>query len=221
MTATEHAEIIISNLAEYMVGMDKPYEVRDVFPILDSVTNAFAKRGMLEGMKLGDQNVPDQYAIEFKNLPIYYDKDYNLCYTPLPATPIALPFGRGVDFVSGMRNRQKQFYVVNRNQLSNSFGGWDANEGNTYCWKEGKRLYYSTQFDETNAPKVFVRLIVASASQIDRDAEYPIDPASEYEVRNAVIQYFMGIDDREQDLTKDRANTNLPQQKAKKTSTVA
>jgi len=211
MTAREHAELILNNLGEYRVGMDMPFTLRDIYPILDAVTNAYAKKSMLEGMKLGDANVPDQYAIEFKNLPIYYDADYNLCYTPLPANPIALPFGRGVDFVSGMRNRQNQFFVINRNQMPNSFGGIDANEGNTYCWKEGKRLYYTTQFDETNAPKVFVRLIVSSASSIDRDAEYPLDPSVEYQVRNEVIQYFLTMEARSQDLTKDAVNTVVPQ----------
>jgi len=212
MTATEHAEIIINALGEYSVGMDFPYDTRDIFPILDSITNAYAKKSMLEGMKLGDSNVPDQYAVEFKNLPIYFDRDYALCYINLPARPIALPFGRGVDFVSPMRNRQSQFYVINRNQMPNSFGGLGGNEGNTYCWKEGGRLYFTTQFDETDAPKVFLRLIISSASSIDRDAEYPIDPAVEYEVRNAVIQYFLNIDARNQDLTKDSVNTNTPQQ---------
>lgn len=209
MTKREHSEIILNNLAEYTIGMDLQYEERDVYPILDSVTNSYAKQNMLENMKLGDPNVSDQYALEFKNLEIFFDKDYALCYTNLPAMPIALPNGRGIDFVSGMRNRNNQFYVVNRNQLTLQ---QDNNiEGNIYCWKEGKRIYYSKRFDETDAPLVFMRLIVSSASSIDPDAEYPLDPSVEYDVRLKVIEYFKNISSDKQDMLKDGNNESKTQ----------
>lgn len=209
MTKREHAEIILNYLAEYTIGMDLQFEERDIYPILDSVTNAYAKRNMLENMKLGDPNISDQYALEFKNIEIFFDKDYALCYSNLPAKPIALPNGRGVDFVSGMRNRNSQFYVVNRNQLT--LQPEQEIEGNVYCWKEGSRIYYSKRFDETNAPRVFMRLIVSSASSVDADSEYPLDPSVEYEVRKEVINYFMAINSDTQDLTKDGNNESKTQ----------
>lgn len=204
MTKREHAEIILNYIAEYSIGMDVQYEERDIYPILDSVTSSYAKRNMLENMKLGDPNISDQYALEFKNIRIYYDADFALNYSNLPANPIALPNGRGVDFVSGMRNRNKQFFVVNRNQLTLS-PETDI-EGNIYCWKEGTRIYYSKQFDETDAPLVFMRLIVSNASSVSPDSEYPLDPTIEFEVRMEVIKYFMSINADLQDLVKDGVN---------------
>jgi hypothetical protein len=208
MTRRGHAEVIINALSEYTVGMDVQYDERDIYPILDAITDEYAQKNLLQWMRLGDPNVPNQYTIEFEDVPVYYDQRRALCFSDLPANPIALPNGRGIDFVSPMRNMNKQVYVVNRNQIPLMAHDPNYGEGNVYGWQEGLKFFYTKRYDETNAPKMLFRIVSASASSVNNDAEYPIDPAMVNSVRNDVINYFLKTEQSKQDLTKDNRNDN-------------
>lgn len=206
MTGRAIIESILDYFAEYNRGMDLALEERDVWPILCDITNRYAKIGLFDNMKLGDDpNLPEHYTVNFKNQPIYLDSDFDLCYTPLPAIPISLPNSRGIDFASSMRNRRNAYIICNRNQVPmiSSGGKKYYSEGAVFCWQEDGKIYYDTIFDATTNIKVFVRLAVSGANSIGMDVEFPIDPAMLQTVRDEVIGYFMKNDSRAQDLTKD------------------
>lgn len=205
MTGRAFIETILDFFAEYNRGMDLALEERDVWPILCSITDGYAKVGLFENMKAEDPNVPEQFTITFKNIKIYRDNDFNLCYSNLPAQPVSLPRDRGIDFVSSMRNRNNPYIICNRNSVSmiSSGGKKYYEEGAVYCWKEGTRIYYDTSFDETNAPLIFMRIVSTGASSISMDEEFPVDTTLAQVVRQDVINYFLQNEKRRQDFTKD------------------
>lgn len=205
MTGAAFVESILDYFAEYDRGMDLALEERDVWVITCDFINAQAKLGLYENMQAGDPNAPEQFTISFRNVPIFRDNELALCYANLPAQPISLPFERGIDFVSGMRSRNNPFIICHRNQVPmvSSGGRKYYEEGATYCWKEGKRIYFDTDFDETNMPKLFIRIIGAGASSIDMQSDLPLDSTQVQAVRERVIDYFMANEKRRQDFTKD------------------
>lgn len=204
MTARQQAELIIGYITKFDRGMDSYIEERNVYPIFFGEMNAFAKMGMMENMSMGDRNMPECWSMNFYNLAIYRDNDLGLCYSNLPALPIQMPYNKGIDFVSSMRNRDNSYVICDRNQVPNRSEDKGAQQGTVWCWKEGGRLMYSEDFDETNAPKVYMRLFVSDFTTVlDMDAELPIDGAVAQKIRNNVIAYFMPEDARNQDLTKD------------------
>jgi hypothetical protein len=210
MTGAAFVESVLDYFSEYDRGMGLALEERDVWIIACDIINKQAKIGLFENMQAGDPNAPEQYTMNFRNITIYRDNELALCYSNLPAQPISLPSERGIDFVSGMRSRNNPFVICHRNQVPMVASGGKKyyEEGATYCWKEGKRLYYDVDFDETNMPKIFMRIVGAGASAIDMQSELPLDATQVQAVRLETIDYFMANEKRRQDFTKDSRQDN-------------
>lgn len=207
MTARQEVETIIGYITKFNRNMDSYLEERIVYPIYFGEMNAFAKMGFIENMNSGDRNMPECWSMNFKNVPIFYENDFARCYSNLPATPLQLPYNKGIDFVSSMRNRDNAYIICDRNQVPNRSEDPNALQGVVWCWKEGTRLYYSKIFNRDDNTTVFMRLFVSDFKTVlDMDAELPIDGAVAQKIRNNVIAYFMPEDNRNQDLNKDAAD---------------
>lgn len=204
MTGRESIELILQFFSDYNRKMDDPLTERKVWPILCDVINEYAKNGMLENMKLGDPNVPSQYVIPFYDVPIYKDPKRNLCYSNIPATPINLPFRRGMQLVCPMKNMNRRVIICNLNELPSAARSGAKNaESQITGWVEGKRLYYGNAFSNDNAPKMLFEIIVSGYGSVDMDMELPVDPAMSQKIRQEVIDYFEFNLNRHQDFTKD------------------
>ncbi len=188
------AESILDFIAKYDRGMDEALDFRDIYVVLDRVTNAYAKKGLLADMKLSDDpNLPSGYVVNFDNQKIYFDPKYELCFSDLPANILNLPYEKGIDFVSSMKNRFNPYLVVSRNEWFLAGRSMAAGaDGNVLVWREGARLYYSKRFDGSENIDVFMRLAIAGTGSISEDAEYPIDPSVEQAIVSEVIKYFVG-----------------------------
>jgi len=194
MTGAQFVETILDRIADFDRTMYDLVEEMDVWPVVCSIADKYAKIGLFDNIKFGDDpNLPEQYLVDFKNVKIFYDKEYNLCYSLLPATPLSLPSDRGIDFVSSMRNRTNAYIICNRNQVPMISKGGKKNysEGSVYCWKEGKRIYYDTMFDETTNTTVFMRIAVSGFSGIGMEEEMVADASVLQDIRNEAVQYFI------------------------------
>lgn len=197
MTGTQFVETILERIAQYDRSMYDLLEERDVWPIVGSIADKYAKIGLFDNIKFGeDPNLPEQYLANFKNVKIYFDKELDMCYSLLPAIPLSLPSDRGIDFVSSMRNRTNAYIICNRNQVPMIGKGGKKNysEGSVYCWKEGNRIYYDTRFDETTNTTAFMRIAVSSLSSVNIEEEMSVDASVLQDIRNEAVQYFMDND---------------------------
>jgi hypothetical protein len=206
MTGSEFVDSIIKYLSNFKESMDFRLDDRDVWIVVCDILNGYAKRGLFENMKLDDPTVPDQYAttftgVEGKGLNIYYDPIRALCYSNLPAKPINLPSRRGYKLIAPVRNMENAFWICDANEARNAMR--IMGNSKVLAWPEGKKMYYSKRFDETNAPFIVMILVIAGASSLEMDAELPIDPAMAFQVRTDVINYFLPKTDKELDTTRD------------------
>lgn len=206
MTGAEFVDSIKQYLANFKESMDFRVDDRLIWGIVCEVLDNYAKRGLLENMKLDDPTVPDQYATTFmgaegKGLSIYYDQIRGLCYSNLPAKPINLPSRRGYKLIAPVRNMENAFWVCDVNEARNAMR--IMGDSKVLAWAEGKRMYYSKRFDETNAPFIVMILVISGAASIEMDAELPIDPAMAFQVRTDAINYFLPKTDKELDTVRD------------------
>lgn len=206
MTGAGFVDSIKQYLANFKETMDFRIDDRLIWGVVCEIVNGYAKRGLFENMKLDDPTVPDQYATTFtgeegKGINIYYDQIRGLCYSNLPAKPINLPSRRGYKLIAPIRNMENAFWVCDATEARNSMR--IMGDSKVLAWAEGKKLYYSKRFDETNAPYIVMILVISGASSLEMDAELPIDPAMAFQVRTDVINYFLPKTDKELDTVRD------------------
>ena len=194
MTGAQFVETILDKIANFDRSMYDLVEEMDVWPVVCSIIDKYAKIGLFDNIKFGeDPNLPEQYLVGFKNVKIFFDKEFDMCYSLLPAMPLSLPSDRGIDFVSSMRNRTNAYIICNRNQVPMVSKGGKKNysEGSVYCWKEGNRIYYDTKFDETTNTTVFMRLAVSGFASVGMEEELSADASVLQDVRTEAVQYFI------------------------------
>ena len=198
-------ETILDYFANYNRGMDNALEERDIFPILCGVVNEKAKLDIFGNMKMGDNNVANQYVVTFDNVKIYRDNHRALNCSVLPAMPINLPNRKGFVLVCPVRNMNKRVILADVNHIAAMATSPSPDmEGNIVGWKEGDKFYYWTSFDETNAPIMMFQMVVSGFGSIGMDSELSCDPAMEQTIRQEVIDYFMyNLKNRQQDFNKN------------------
>ena len=203
MTGAEFVDSIVKYLTAFKENMDFPIDDREVWMISCDVLNSYAKQGLFENMKLDDPTVPNQYVTTFTDIKIFYDKKRALCYINLPATPINLPHRKGYRMIAPIRNMEARFWIVDANEAQSAMSIMGNGTGRVLAWPEGKKLYLSKRFDDTDAHEVMAMLVISGASSISMDAEMPIDPSLIQQIRADVISYFSPKVDPQLDTTRD------------------
>jgi hypothetical protein len=205
-TATKRqlAQTVQEYLANWDISNEQAVDIRDVYVVLDRVTNKYAKLGLLENMSYGDRNTPDSYLTTFKNVPFGLDTNQDICYSILPARYINLPNGRGIDAIFPTGSRGDSLYPLPRHFLGAfKYSNGKKLSGNDGYWVEGQTVYYTKKYDVSGVVKMVMRLVIADSSSIDEDATYPIDAGMEKTILDEVIAFFMPNQIRAQDKVSD------------------
>lgn len=208
-TKRQIAQSVLGYLSNWDIQADQAVDIREVYIVLDRVSNKYAKLGLFENMQSGDKNVGASYLTTFPQVPIVYDPVQMLCYSVLPSRYLNLPFGKGIDAVWPSSERSATLKPVPRGFLS-SFRNSPTKQlqGNDGYWVEGNLMYYTKRYDGSGVVDVFIRLVISDSSAIDEDATYPIDPAMEKTIIDEVIAYFMPNEMRPQDTVADNRRTD-------------
>jgi hypothetical protein len=205
-TKKQIAQSVQDYLANGTASNESQVDLRDIYVVLDRVTNKYAKLGMFANMQMGDRNVAECYIVTFEDVPILRDPRTEMRYSVLPARIMDLPNGRGIDSVYPMGDRSKALKRVPSNFLS-SFKFSMVGKKDRYWIESVNKIAYSTQYDVSAVDKVDIKMPCAGAESIDPNAVYPIDPGMEADIINEVISFFMPNERRGTDSVADNRRT--------------
>lgn len=207
-TKRQIGQYVQEYLSRWNITADQPVDIRDVYAQLDRVVNKYAAKGLFENMASGDRNTPDNYLTTFFGVKIGWDPVQEICYSNLPARYISLPNGRGIDAVFPEGSREGELYPLPRHFKSSfRYSPNKGLSGHDGYWTEGDRIYFTKKYTVAGAESMTIRLVIASAADIDEDALYPIDPGMESQIVDEVIGHFIGSNKMPQDKTSDGRQT--------------
>lgn len=193
---------------------DEKVDQRDVEARIISEINRAAKLGLFESMKMDYKSVGSCYITTFRDVAVQKDPDLDLAYCDMPAAHIELPYGKGIDYVGPMIAREKEFIPTdNHNSFRKSYSPFASLETMIGYWTElgpsGMRLYFNRDIVTTDdIDKLLIRLVIVDASVINRDAPLQMDPATEADIFDRVLEHFSAVDKSGKDITNNSIREN-------------
>jgi hypothetical protein len=166
---------------------DSDNDIREIYFHLDSIGDKVRYDMILEGMNSNTIDISSYLKI-YKSVPTLFDSELDLYYSTLPASPINLPFGKGLWFISPMKD-QNSPYIPRRSsavQLT-SVLGYSRMQGRNSYWREDGRVWYVNKPVES----VLMKLIPVGEN-VEEDDTYPAPENIVAVIVEAVIARMKG-----------------------------
>jgi hypothetical protein len=193
-TKKKVADRVISKLQNAYPNIDfRAIQIREVFFVVDDIVNSLARANYFQNWKLGIAGVDEAFITTWDgaNAITVVDPEGAQSYIELPATPVALPMGDGIEVwptnfeYGAVRQRKHSDIRRTRNLMS----------GNMQLQLGGYRAGTRFVFDQINVGKNFaqtmgVRLPIKDSTSISETANYPIAADVLEEVIDRAVLYF-------------------------------
>jgi hypothetical protein len=203
-TKKKVADRVISKLQDAYPNIDfRAIQIREVFLVVDDIVNRKARENYLQNWKMGFAGVDEAFITTWDAVSVV-DVEGQQSYIELPATPVALPMGDGVEvcpvnFEFGAV-RQRKHSDVRRTRTLMS-GNMQHQLGG---YREGTRFV----FDQVNVGKNFsqtmkVRMPIKDSTAISETGSYPIAADLMEEIIDTAVQYFYEKRENPTDVVRD------------------
>lgn len=193
-TKKKVADRVISKLQNAYPNIDfRAIQIREVFLVVDDIINSKARENYFNNWKLGAAGVDEAFMTTWDgdSAIAVVDVENQESYIELPATPVALPMGDGIEvwpmnFEHGAV-RQRRHSDIRRTRTLMS--------GNMQHQLGGYRLGTRFVFDQVDVGKNFaktmgVRLPIKDSTAISETASYPIAGDMMEEIIDTAVKYF-------------------------------
>lgn len=206
MTRVIIVEQILSLLAGGKDSRGGRWAYQEIALAVNQIRNTLARDFFYAGLKSGDSFTDPNWISSFDNVDVQKDTDRNLWYSNLPAAPIALPDGKGINMVSYQKDQYNQFIPLKNGSMwmFGESGEMDL-QGNTGFFQEGKKIYFPN-YQSTGYDKVLIKLVADSADLTDDDF-FAVPP----DVMEQIVKTVVGMYAPMQNKPVDLSNNNVPE----------
>lgn len=182
------------------------WKMQEILLSISEVRNALAREYFFMSLKNGDSYIDAVWLSTYDNVDVYKDTGRNLWYSNLPATPIALPDGKGINMVSYQKDQYNQFIPLKNGSMwmFGEVGGEMDLQGNTGFFQEGKKIYFPN-YQSTGYDKVLIKLVADSADLGDDDF-FAVPPDAMEQIVKTVVSMYAPMQNKPVDLS----NNNNP-----------
>lgn len=180
------------------------WDRRDIIFAIDEQRDYLAKAAYYELMNTGQKDIDETWLSTYENQPTVEDTATGLWYVQLPAIPIALPKGKGLNTVSFMKalfDPMIPMSVTSPWVLKESGTQIVDLLGNTGYFQQGDRVYlvgFNGQAD------ILIKMIANSSSLGEHDY-FPCAP----DVVKAIVDYVFASYSPAQQKTVDISNNKV------------
>lgn len=195
------AEQVMIQHSGGQVSPDYPYDERFIIQNIEDVINELAYNDIIKGMTKYVTPKTSAYIVPFQSIAIQTETATDREYFTLPARPLNLPDNRGIFSVSPMKDLANQFIICSSNTVS-AYKNSPANylQGGVGVYPEGNKMYFKRKVLDSGITEVFVRLIIGTAADIDRNAVLNIPPETQKTIIEQVMARLVGMDGQRDDI---------------------
>lgn len=179
------------------------WKYQEIALSLNQARNTLARDFFYAGLKSGDSFTDPNWISSFNEVDVQKDTDRNLWYSNLPATPIALPDGKGINMVSYQKDQYNQFIPLKNGSMwmFGEVGGEMDLQGNTGFFQEGKKIYFPN-YQSTGYDKVLIKLVADSADLGDDDF-FAVPPDAMEQIVKTVVSMYAPFSQKPVDMKND------------------
>lgn len=206
MTRVILVEQILSLLAGGRDARGGRWAFQEIALTVNECRNRLARDYFYLTLKGGDSYIDGAWLSTYEDVDVLFDSNKKLWYSTLPATPIALPDGKGIHMVTYMKDQWNVFIPL-RNGAMWMFGesGQMDLQGNTGYFQEGNKIYFPN-YQSNGYDKVLIKEVADSTSIAD-DEYFACPPDVYEEIVQTVIKMYVPMQNKPVDVS----NNNVPE----------
>lgn len=177
---------------------DSKLSDRYIQELIGQVTHRLLKLDYFQGKNMGDDVVNHLCVATYEDLTVLNDTQRKRNYVLLPAYPMNLPGGTGIQEVrpyTGKVDVDVAMIPINSGEVdlfrSQLFGLEILKD--QFCWEPTRdRIYFTRRNEksllESNITKVQIKMVVIDPEQIEEDDNYPVPPELENQIILEVLK---------------------------------
>jgi len=191
-----YAQSVLNELSNDILNRDFHIDEREVFFQLDRIVNELGRKSYFENWQLSGALLDESFITTWDedNAIRVVDEEDQYSYLELPADPMDLPRGAGIQEIFPMeRGEYNQSVVIVSHADVRLYQNQKAGNMQAKLWgyRKGNRFY----FGEDNVGGKFgeyfgVRLAIRDSSFISLTANYPIPADKQHAVVSLCVQWF-------------------------------
>lgn len=169
---------------------------------VNQVRNTLARDFFYAGLKNGDSFTDPSWLSTYENVDVLEDTGRSLWYSVLPAQPIALADGKGINLVTYQKDQFSVFIPLKSGSMwmFGDSGVMDL-QGNTGYFQEGNKIFFPN-YQPNGYDKVLIKLVASSTDLTDDDV-FACPPDVYEQIVKTVVQMYAPFSQQPVDMKND------------------